>query len=99
MADQRTILMCSCQDTMPLDAQASERGCRGANVVTGEYSRGANGLWIEDGEIAHPVQEVTVSGSLLELLQSIDALGNDLELRSSTAAPTLRIAEAMISGS
>jgi len=71
----------------------------GANVVTGEYSRGANGLWIEDGEIAHPVQEVTVSGSLLELLQSIDALGNDLELRSSTAAPTLRIAEAMISGS
>ena len=71
----------------------------GANVVTGEYSRGANGLWIEDGEIAHPVQEVTVSGSLLELLQSIEALGNDLELRSSTAAPTLRIAEAMISGS
>ena len=71
----------------------------GANVVTGEYSRGANGLWIEDGQIAHPVQEVTVSGSLLELLQSIDAVGTDLELRSSTAAPTLRIAEAMISGS
>jgi PmbA protein len=71
----------------------------GANVVTGEYSRGANGLWIEDGQIVHPVQEVTVSGSLLELLQSIDAVGTDLELRSSTAAPTLRIAEAMISGS
>jgi PmbA protein len=71
----------------------------GANVVTGEYSRGANGLWIEDGEIVHPVQEVTVSGSLLELLESLDAVGSDLELRSSTAAPTLRIAEAMISGS
>jgi len=71
----------------------------GANVVTGEYSRGANGLWIEDGQIVHPVQEVTVSGSLLDLLQSIDAVGSDLELRSSTAAPTLRIAEAMISGS
>jgi PmbA protein len=71
----------------------------GANVVTGEYSRGANGLWIENGEVVHPVQEVTVSGSLLELLAAIDAVGNDLELRSSTAAPTLRIGEAMISGS
>ena len=71
----------------------------GANVVTGEYSRGANGLWIEDGQIVHPVQEVTVSGSLLDMLQAIDAVGNDLDLRSSTAAPTLRIAEAVVSGS
>ncbi len=71
----------------------------GANVVTGEYSRGANGLWIEDGQIAHAVQEVTVSGSLLDLLQAIDAVGDDLDLRSSTAAPTLRIGEAVISGS
>ena len=71
----------------------------GADVVTGEYSRGANGLWVEDGQIVHPVQEVTVSGSLLDLLRSIDAVGTDLELRSSNAAPTLRIAEATISGS
>ena len=71
----------------------------GANVVTGEYSRGANGIWIEDGQIAHAVQEVTVSGSLLEMLRGIDAVGDDLDLRSSTAAPTLRIAEAVISGS
>src|SRR2546421_4011477 len=71
----------------------------GANVVTGEYSRGANGLWIEDGQVVHPVQEVTVSGSLLEMLQAIDAVGDDLDLRSSTAAPTLRIAEAVVSGS
>lgn len=71
----------------------------GANAVTGEYSRGANGLWIEDGQIAHAVQEVTVSGTLLDLLQAIDAVGDDLDLRSSTAAPTLRIAEAVISGS
>jgi PmbA protein len=71
----------------------------GANVVTGEYSRGANGLWIEDGQIAHAVQEVTVSGSLLDMLQAIDAVGSDLDLRSSTAAPTLRIGEAVISGS
>ena len=71
----------------------------GANPVTGEYSRGANGLWIEDGQIAHAVQEVTVSGSLLDMLQAIDRVGDDLDLRSSTAAPTLRIAEAVISGS
>ncbi|MBI5544767.1 MAG: TldD/PmbA family protein [Deltaproteobacteria bacterium] len=71
---------------------------RGANPVTGEYSRGANGLWIVDGELAYPVQEVTVAGNLLEMLQTIDAVGNDLEFRGSVAAPTLRLAEAMVSG-
>ena len=71
---------------------------RGADVVTGDYSRGANGLWIEDGEFTHPVQEVTVSGTLLEMLASIDAVGSDLELRTSTAAPTLRFNELQVSG-
>jgi PmbA protein len=72
---------------------------RGADVVTGDYSRGANGLWIENGELTFPVQEVTVSGNLLEMLRSIDAVGTDLEHRSSTAAPTLRFAELTVSGS
>jgi PmbA protein len=72
---------------------------RGADVVTGDYSRGANGLWIVNGELAFPVQEVTVSGNLLEMLRSIDAVGTDLEHRSSTAAPTLRFAELTVSGS
>lgn len=71
---------------------------RGADVVTGDYSRGANGLWIEDGEFAFPVQEVTVAGNLLEMLQGIDAVGNDLDFRSSTVAPTIRFAELMVSG-
>ncbi len=71
---------------------------RGADVVTGDYSRGANGVWIENGELAYPVQEVTVSGNLIEMLQGIDAVGNDLDFRSSTAAPTIRFAELVVSG-
>ena len=71
---------------------------RGADVVTGDYSRGANGLWIEDGELVYPVQEITVAGNLLEMLMGIDAVGTDLDFRSSTAAPTIRFAEMMVSG-
>jgi PmbA protein len=71
---------------------------RGADVVTGDYSRGANGIWIENGELTHAVQEATVSGNLLEMLAGIDAVGDDLDFRSSTAAPTLRFAELVVSG-
>ena len=70
----------------------------GANMVTGEYSRGANRLWIENGELSHPVQEVTVAGHMLEMLKGIDAIGNDLTFRGSTGAPTIRFAELTISG-
>jgi PmbA protein len=71
---------------------------RGADVVTGDYSRGANGIWIENGELAFPVQEITVSGNLIEMLQGIDAIGDDLDFRASTAAPTVRFAELVVSG-
>jgi PmbA protein len=71
---------------------------RGADVVTGDYSRGANGIWIENGELTYPVQEMTVSGNLLQMLQGIDAIGDDLDFRSSTAAPTIRFAELVVSG-
>jgi PmbA protein len=71
---------------------------RGADVISGDYSRGANGIWIENGELAYPVQEVTVSGNLLQMLQGIDAVGNDLDFRSATAAPTIRFAELVVSG-
>lgn len=72
---------------------------RGANPVTGDYSRGANGLWIRNGELAEPVQEVTVAGHLLEMLQRIDAVGDDLDFRGRIGAPTLRFAELTVSGS
>ncbi|MBL8955394.1 MAG: TldD/PmbA family protein [Myxococcaceae bacterium] len=70
----------------------------GLNLVTGEYSRGANGLWIENGELTRPVQEVTVAGSLLGMLKSIDGIGSDLTFRGSTGAPTIRFAELTVSG-
>jgi PmbA protein len=71
----------------------------GVNIVTGEYSRGANGLWIERGELAYPVQEVTVAGNMLRMLEGIDAIGSDLEFHGATGAPTLRFAELTIAGS
>ena len=70
----------------------------GVNSITGEYSRGANGLWIENGEICHPVQEVTIAGDFLTMLKNIDAIGSDLKMRGSSGAPTLRIAEMTLSG-
>lgn len=71
---------------------------RGANAVTGSYSRGANGLWIRGGELAEPVHEATVSGNLLEMLQGIDAVGDDLDRCGPIGAPTLRFRELTVSG-
>ncbi|MBS1828096.1 MAG: TldD/PmbA family protein [Acidobacteria bacterium] len=70
----------------------------GVNTVTGDYSLGAVGMWIENGELAYPVSEVTIAGNLKEMLQAVTAIGCDLEFRSSVAAPTLQIAEMTISG-
>lgn len=70
----------------------------GVNIVNGDYSRGAAGLWIENGELAYPVHEITVSGNLARMLQSIEAVGSELEIRGSMAAPALRIGEMTVSG-
>ena len=70
----------------------------GINIVTGDYSRGAAGLWIENGEFAYPVSEVTIAANLAEMLSRISVIGSDLEFRSSTASPTLVIEEMTISG-
>src|SRR5882757_3488624 len=63
----------------------------GANLVTGDYSRGASGLWISGGEFAYPVEEITVAGNLKELFFNISEIASDLEFRGSVAAPTLRV--------
>jgi PmbA protein len=70
----------------------------GVNGVTGDYSRGAGGLWIEDGEPIYPVQEITIAGNLKEIFMSIEMIGNDLKWRSSIISPTIKIAEMMIAG-
>jgi PmbA protein len=63
----------------------------GANLVTGDYSRGASGLWISGGELTFPVEEITVAGNLKEMFFNINAIGNDLEFRGAMACPTIRI--------
>lgn len=70
----------------------------GINPVTGDYSRGAAGLWIDQGELAYPVEEITIAGNLLEMLAAVEAVGSDLEFRGRIAAPTLLIGRMTIAG-
>jgi PmbA protein len=70
----------------------------GFNAVTGDFSRGASGFWIENGALAFPVSEVTISLNLDELLKRIDAVGNDLDLKTSIAAPTFRVSRMTLAG-
>jgi PmbA protein len=63
----------------------------GANLVTGDYSRGASGLWISGGELTFPVEEITVAGNLKEMFFNISEIGTDLEFRGAVASPTIRI--------
>lgn len=71
----------------------------GVNLVSGDYSQGATGLWIEKGRLAYPVHEVTIAGNLKQMLMDVDAVGSDLVWRGSSAAPTLRLKKMMVSGS
>ena len=71
---------------------------QGVNVVTGDYSRGAFGLWIEDGKFAYPVHEITISGNLRQMLADIEMAGNDLVFRDQFAAPSIKIAKMTIGG-
>lgn len=70
----------------------------GFNAITGDYSRGASGFWIEDGKLAYPVSEITVSSNLDSMLKGIDAVGDDLDLKTSIAAPTLRVRSMTLAG-
>jgi PmbA protein len=71
----------------------------GVDLVSGDYSQGAVGHWIEKGRLVHPVHEVTIAGNLQQMLLDVDAMGNDLVWRSSSASPTLRIRRMTVSGS
>ena len=71
----------------------------GVNLVTGDYSQGASGLWIENGEIAYPVEEITIAGNLKDMFRNVSAIGNDLEWRGSGAVPTVRIEGMTVAGS
>ena len=71
----------------------------GVNLVTGDYSQGASGIWIENGELAYPVEEITIAGNLKDMYRNITAIGSDLVFRSASAAPTIRIDGMTIAGS
>jgi PmbA protein len=70
----------------------------GINGVTGDFSKGAAGLWIENGRLTYPVAEVTVAGNLLEMLNAIEGIGNDLVLRDRTVSPTVLIGRMVVAG-
>lgn len=70
----------------------------GVNIVTGDYSQGASGLWIENGELAYPVEEITIAGNLKDMLHSVSSIGNDLIFRSSIACPTICVEGMTVAG-
>ncbi len=71
----------------------------GVNLVTGDYSQGASGLWIENGEVSFPVEEITIAGNLKDMFRNVSAIGNDLQFRGSGAVPTVRIEGMTVAGS
>lgn len=71
---------------------------QGANLVTGDYSRGAAGFWVEDGHIVHPVDEVTIAGSLPAMFQAIEAVGADIDRRSHVAMGSVLVGRMMVAG-
>jgi PmbA protein len=70
----------------------------GIDAVSGNFSGGASGFWIENGEIAFPVKGVTIAGKAFEILNGIDMMGNDIDMNMTFAAPTFRVAEMQIGG-
>lgn len=68
------------------------------NGITGDYSRGASGFWVENGEIQYPVEEITIAGNLKDMLQNIVAVGNDIDLRGGTRTGSILIESMMVAG-
>ncbi|MGB1262688.1 MAG: metalloprotease PmbA [Cognaticolwellia sp.] len=71
---------------------------QGVNVVTGDYSRGAAGFWVENGEIAYPVDEITIAGKLQDMFAGIVAVGNDIDMRGSIRTGSIIVNEMQVAG-
>ncbi|MGH8413252.1 MAG: metallopeptidase TldD-related protein, partial [Gammaproteobacteria bacterium] len=71
---------------------------QGVNGVTGDYSRGAAGFWVENGEIAYPVEEITIAGNLKDIYRNIVAVGSDVDLRGGIRTGSILIGEMTIAG-
>jgi PmbA protein len=70
----------------------------GVNVVTGDYSRGAAGFWVEGGEIQYPVEEITIAGNLMAMFQRIAQVGNDVDLRGNIRCGSILLEKLTIAG-
>ena len=73
-------------------------GAHMANPISGDFSVGATGFWIENGKKAYPVREITIAGNILDLMKNVDAIGNDLRFSGRIGSPTLRVKELSIGG-
>ena len=71
---------------------------QGVNRVTGDYSRGASGFWVENGAIQYPVQEITIAGNLKSMLRNIVAIGNDVDLRGNIQIGSILLEQMAIAG-
>jgi PmbA protein len=71
---------------------------QGVNLLTGDYSRGVSGFWVENGEIQYPVHEITIAGTLQEMYQRFVAVGSDVDIRSGVRTGSILIEEMMIAG-
>jgi PmbA protein len=71
---------------------------QGVNTVTGDYSRGAAGFWVENGAIAYPVEEITIAGNLAEMFRNIKAIGNDVDIRGGIRSGSVLIEPMTIAG-
>ena len=72
---------------------------QGANIVTGDFSRGAQGIWIRDGKLAEPVSEFTIAGTFSEMLKNLKMIGSEVDERSSILTPAFKIDKMAVSGS
>ena len=71
---------------------------QGVNLLTGDYSRGAAGFWVENGVIQYPVEEFTIAGNLRDMLKNLVAVGNDVDLRGNTRTGSLLLEQMTIAG-
>ena len=71
---------------------------QGVNPITGDYSRGAAGFWVENGELQYPVAEVTIAGNLKQMLRTIVSIGDDVDVRGSIRTGSILLEEMTIAG-
>jgi PmbA protein len=70
----------------------------GVNTVTGDYSRGAAGFWVQGGEIQYPVEEITIAGNLKDMFMQISEVGNDIDVRGGIRTGSILVANMMVAG-